>query len=75
MLTPTQCRMARAGLRWTILQLSHRAKVSHVTISRFEIGRVDPIPATLTVLRQTFEGAGVEFLDGDEPGVKLRARS
>jgi hypothetical protein len=39
-----------------------------------EAGKTTPVPATLAVLRQAFERAGVEFIAADDggPGVRLR---
>ena len=72
MLVSAQCRMARAALDWGIRDLAERSKVSRTTIVRFERGHVAPIRATLQVLRQTLEEAGVEFTNGDHPGVRLK---
>ena len=38
-MTPTQCRMARAALGWTIRSLADRANVAPSTINHFEKGR------------------------------------
>ena len=54
-LTATQCRMARAALRWELSDLAERAGVSANTIYDFENGRDMPIPAKLVALRQAFE--------------------
>ena len=70
-----QCRMARAALDWSIQELARRARISRTTIVRFERGQVAPISATLQVLRQTFEKGGVEFTNGDQPGVRLKQKS
>jgi transcriptional regulator with XRE-family HTH domain len=64
--------MARAALDWGIRDLAERSKVSRTTIVRFERGHVTPIPATLLVLRRTLEDAGVEFTNGDQPGVRFK---
>jgi transcriptional regulator with XRE-family HTH domain len=61
MLTPMQCRMARAGLGWTIAELSKRTGVNRETISHFEIRRTAAIPATVAVIQRAFEEAGVTF--------------
>ncbi|MGA7325292.1 MAG: helix-turn-helix transcriptional regulator [Rhodomicrobium sp.] len=71
-LTPIHCRLARTLLRWTVRDLAKAAALSPNTISKFENERAEPNRATLTVLRQTFESAGIEFLNGCEPGVRLR---
>jgi transcriptional regulator with XRE-family HTH domain len=57
--------MARAALRWSVLDLAGRANVGKTTIIRFENDLSSPIPSTLTVLKMTFEQAGLEFLDSD----------
>ncbi len=75
MLTAAQCRMARSALRWTVQQLADRARVNRNTITSFELERTEPNPATLTVIRQAFDAAGVEFTNGDQPGVRLRAHA
>ena len=70
MLTDTQCRMARAALSWGVRELAKAAGVSANTIARFESGK-KANPATLKVIRQAFEAAGIEFTNGDAPGVRL----
>jgi transcriptional regulator with XRE-family HTH domain len=67
-----QCRAARGLLRWTQTELSKRAGISGTAIRAFELEQTSPNPATLVVLQQTFERSGVEFIDGDQPGVRLR---
>jgi hypothetical protein len=46
------------------------------TIRQFEGGATEPRLATLLVLRQALETAGVDFIDenGGGPGVRLRHR-
>jgi hypothetical protein len=55
--------MARAALEWGVRDLSARSKIGVTTITRFETGQSAPVPATLIVLRQTFEAAGVRFTE------------
>jgi len=43
-------------------------------ISKIETGAYAGAPATLGAIRRTLEYAGVEFTNGDAPGVKLRKR-
>ena len=74
MLTAIQCRMARAALAWGMKDLAQRSGVSANTIDRFENGRAAPIPANLKALREAFEAAGIEFTNGEAPGVKLHPR-
>jgi len=72
MITPAQCRAARALLDWSQMTLAKTARVGSATVQNFERGLSVPRPATLTVIVQAFEKAGVEFTNGDAPGLKLR---
>jgi predicted transcriptional regulator len=76
MLTPEQCRAARALLDWSQGDLADQAGVGIVTVRQLEAGAHDPRRATLSVIRLALESAGVEFLDenGGGPGVRLRKR-
>lgn len=75
-MTPAQCRAARAILNWTQGQMAKASGVSEVTIRNFEGGKSVPQHATLVVLRQALEAAGVQFVEaGDSAagaGVALR---
>jgi transcriptional regulator with XRE-family HTH domain len=67
---PVQCRMARAALGLGVRELAAAAKVSIDTVARFERG--DELKErTIEALRHTLEAAGVEFTNGDQPGVRL----
>jgi transcriptional regulator with XRE-family HTH domain len=74
MITPAQVRAARALIDWSQLQLATAAHVGVVTVRQFEGGDTEPRPATLIVIRQALEAAGVEFLpeNGGGAGVRLR---
>jgi len=63
--------MARAALRIGVLELAAMAKVATGTITRLEAGE-ELKPRTLDAIRAAFEKAGVEFTNGDAPGVRLR---
>ncbi len=73
MISAAQCRAARGLLGWTQQRLATAAKVGVVTVRQFESGATQPHNATLDVIVRAFEAAGVEFTDGDAPGVKLHA--
>ena len=65
-----QCRMARAALGWGVRELATVAKVSIDTVVRFERG--DELKErTVEALQRAFETAGVEFINGDRPGVRV----
>jgi hypothetical protein len=70
MITASQCRAARGLLNWTQGDLARHAKVGVVTIRQFELGKTGPLRATLAVLKDAFEKAGVEFI-GDH-GVSIK---
>jgi transcriptional regulator with XRE-family HTH domain len=74
MLTPAQCRAARGLLDWTQQELADAARIGVATVRLFEGEAAESRQATLTVVRQAFELAGVEFIDenGGGPGVRLR---
>ena len=65
MITAMQCRMARAGLRLSAVELGKRARVSPTTIARFEAEMTRPVPATRDVLRRALEAGGAEFIGDD----------
>jgi transcriptional regulator with XRE-family HTH domain len=67
---PVQCRMARAALGWGVRELAAAAKVSTDTVARFERG--DELKErTINALQRAVEAAGIEFTNGDQPGVRL----
>jgi transcriptional regulator with XRE-family HTH domain len=74
-MSPVQCRMARAALGLGVREVAAAAKVSTDTVARFERGE-DLKERTIEALQRTFEAAGVEFIDenGGGPGVRLRRR-
>ena len=63
-ITPEQCRMARAGLHWSQVELSRRSGVAPATIAAFETGLRTPYPRTVRDLEAALETAGVEFVNG-----------
>ena len=72
----SQLRAARALLGWSQERLADASGVSIPTIKRLEpgVGLVQTRVDTLDKLRRALEGAGVEFTNGGEPGVKLRRK-
>jgi predicted transcriptional regulator len=73
-LTSELIRAARALLRWEQRHLAEASAVSLPTIKRLEAkpGILVAHNSTVTALRRAFEAAGVEFTNGDQPGVRLR---
>jgi transcriptional regulator with XRE-family HTH domain len=70
---PEQSRAARALLNWSQAKLCERAKVARATLAEFEAGKRVPYARTLADIRSALEAAGVEFTNGGQPGVRLRA--
>jgi transcriptional regulator with XRE-family HTH domain len=64
--------MARAALRWGVRELAQKAGVTATTVARIERG-AEARQSTIDALRRTLEAAGLEFLDGDRPGVRMRS--
>jgi transcriptional regulator with XRE-family HTH domain len=65
--------MARAALQLGVRDLAEKAGMSPNTISRLERGEELRV-RTVAEIRHVLEKAGVEFTNGDEPGVKLKAK-
>jgi transcriptional regulator with XRE-family HTH domain len=73
-ISPQQSRAARGLLDWSQTELGVRANLSESTIRDFEKGRRVPAINNLTAIRSALEAAGVEFTNGGQPGVRLKAR-
>jgi transcriptional regulator with XRE-family HTH domain len=73
-MTSELIRAARALLRWEQRHLAEASSVSLPTIKRLEAkaGILVAHNSTVAALRKAFEAAGVEFTNGDQPGVRLR---
>ena len=70
--TSAQVRMARAALNWTVRDLAEASGLHRNTINNIEVGRYAGDPKTLAIIEKTLTKAGVEFTNGDQPGVRLR---
>lgn len=76
-MTSAQMRAARAMLDWSQAKLAEESGVSVETIKRLERmeGAIAATKvATIDAIEKALVKAGVEFTNGDEPGVKLRAK-
>jgi transcriptional regulator with XRE-family HTH domain len=69
-MTPVQLRMARAAVGWSVRELAAKAGITANTVTRIENG-ADAKQSTIDRLRRALEAAGVEFTNGDQPGVRL----
>ncbi len=54
--------------------MAKRASVSATTVTRFENGLSKSNKVTLLAIQRALEQGGVEFIDGDEPGIRVRTR-
>ena len=70
-LSPAQCRAARALLNWSQEELVRHSKITKKTIADFERGATTPRAQTLAQILAAFEAQGVEFLNGNRPGVRI----
>jgi len=66
-----QIRMARAALHISVRELAEKADVAAMTVTRIENGHSSGHGETLRKIQRALEKAGVEFIDGDAPGVRL----
>jgi len=76
-ITGAQIRQARELLGWPPTRLAQRAKVHSAIVRRAESVEGEP-PVTVyqaALIRDALERFGIEFTDGDEPGVKLKAKA
>lgn len=73
-MSPEQCRAARSWLGWTQQELAKRAKIGLSTLRDFESRTRKPIPNNLAAIKGALEAAGIEFTNGDVPGVWLRKK-
>ena len=73
MITGAQIRQARKLVGWSVKELGGRAKLAASTVQRAECVDGEPsiTEAQAAAIRKALETAGVEFINGDEPGVKL----
>jgi transcriptional regulator with XRE-family HTH domain len=73
-ITSQQLRAARALLDWTSADLARISGVSEPTLWRIEAARgaLGGRPETVGKLICALEVAGIEFTNGDQPGVRLR---
>jgi ribosome-binding protein aMBF1 (putative translation factor) len=81
-MTPDQLRAARALLGWSQMQLGLRSDTSIHVVRTFEqtgwvmtVQRRPDLTDPLAAIRAALEAAGVEFTNGDVPGVQLRKQS
>jgi transcriptional regulator with XRE-family HTH domain len=67
-----QIRGARGLLGWSQIELAKSAGLSVPTIKRFETSQANVSEAAIAKMVGALGAAGVEFTNGDQPGVRLR---
>ena len=65
--------MARAALGWSTQDLAREAGVGTNTVNRFEAGH-DARVSSVQKMQRVLEEGGVEFTNGDQPGVRLKRK-
>jgi hypothetical protein len=72
MISGAQVRTARCMLGWTRHELARRAVLCDATLYALENSRgAAANPSALAAVQATLEAAGIEFLNGSAPGVRL----
>jgi transcriptional regulator with XRE-family HTH domain len=71
---PAQCRAARGLLRMSQTDLAEAASISRSVLVDFENDHRVPNRNNLAAIQRVLEAAGVEFIDGDSSGVRLKKK-
>jgi predicted transcriptional regulator len=67
-----QLRAARRLLNISQAELAGAAGIHPPHLAKIEAGSIDARPGTIAKLREVIESRGVEFTNGDNPGVRLK---
>ena len=59
-------------MNWTVRDLAEATGLHRNTINNIEVGRYAGDPESLVVIETVLTRAGVEFTNGNRPGVRLR---
>jgi len=74
--SPAQCRAARALLKWTQAKLAQQAAVARKTVADFELGNRSLHRRTRLDITVALEAAGIEFIWGaDGEGVRFARKA
>ena len=75
-MTAGQLRAARALIGWTAQELADASGVGVATIRRAELkdGLVGTTAPNIAAIQRAFSDRGVEFTNGDQPGVRMKAQ-
>ena len=73
MISATQLRAARTLIGWSQKDLAGASGLSLPTIQRMEtLGPHRSSAGNVEKVQRALEAAGIEFIDGDAPGMRLR---
>jgi transcriptional regulator with XRE-family HTH domain len=67
-----QIRGARGLLGWSQLELARAAGLSEPTVKRFETAQTNVSEVAVAKMVVALEAAGIQFTNGDRPGVRMR---
>ena len=72
----TQIRATRTLLGWVQIELAKRSRVAIGTIRRMESfpGQIGSRTSALSQVQHTLEKAGIQFLNDESPGVRIRKK-
>lgn len=76
MISGRQLKAARALIGWEQTDLAKKSGVAISTVRRMESfdGEIGARTATLSLVQRALEKAGVDFLNHERPGVRMRAK-
>jgi transcriptional regulator with XRE-family HTH domain len=75
MITGEQVKAARKLLGWSQVRLAGQSGFADATIAKFERGESRPSVLSLTTIKRALVAGGVEFTNGGDPGVTLKAKA
>jgi len=75
LITRGELKAARAVVGWEQTDLAKKAGVAISTVRRMESfdGEVEASTSTLSLVQRALQKAGVEFLNHERPGVRMKA--
>jgi transcriptional regulator with XRE-family HTH domain len=76
LISGAQVRAARALIGWTAKELAEKANVGVSTVQRIEnaAGPPNAYGSNLASIQSALESAGIEFTNGDAPGIRMRGK-
>jgi predicted transcriptional regulator len=76
LITGRQLRAARVLVGLEQIELARSARVAIGTIRRMESfdGEIGARTSTLSLVKKALEKTGIEFIDDDQPGVRLKKK-